>query len=58
MLNLIIIALGVALGIILASIVAFTIMLQPKIINWYTKKVCKLTEKMFEINSEDKTKDL
>ena len=64
MLNLFIVTLGVALGFILAIVVMFMIILQPKVMGWYVKKVYKLTEQIFDLTSkefeieETKTKDL
>lgn len=64
MLNLFIVTLGVVLGFILAIVVMFIIILQPKVMEWYVKKVYKLTEQIFDLTlkefeiEETKTKDL
>ena len=53
MMNFITIVLGVAGGIILASVVMFGLMLQPAVIKWYSKQSMKMVDSMFQINGEE-----
>ena len=57
MLDFIIMTLSIALGIILATVVMFVLMLQPKVIKIYTKFIMKYMENVTKI-SEEEMKDL
>lgn len=57
MLDFIIMTLSVALGVILATVVMFVLMLQPKVIKIYTKFIMKYMENVTKI-SEEEMKDL
>lgn len=47
MMEFIIMTLSFTVAIVLASVLGVVIMLNPKVLNWYMKKVNKMTEKMF-----------
>lgn len=59
MLEFILLTVSITLGIMLSSVVMLLVMLQPKVMLWYAKKVTDLTNKMFEtMNEELEEKDL
>lgn len=48
MLNFIGLSISIMLGIVLAMVVMFVLMLQPKVIKWYSNKIMKMLEQMIE----------
>lgn len=46
MMNFILMTISFAIAILLASALACAIMLQPKVMKWYTKYVMKMSEKI------------
>lgn len=58
MMEFIMMTLSFTVGILLASVLAFVIMLQPKVMKWYTKLMMKTMNNMAEITEEVMLKDL
>lgn len=58
MLVFIMLTISFTVAILLASGIALYLMMQPKVMEWYMKKVMKMTNDMQEIFEEELTKDL
>lgn len=58
MMEFIMTTLSITVGILLASVIAFIVTLQPRVWRWYTKKVYKLTELSMTEFLDEETKDL
>lgn len=57
MLNFIVMAISIALGIVLAMAVMSVLMLQPFVLKWYSKQTMKMIETMTNvINTETESK--
>lgn len=59
MMNFIIMTASLTVAILLATVIAFAVLLQPKVLKWYMKYVSKLSEQMVdEMFNDEETKDL
>lgn len=58
MLEFIMLTISFTVAILLASCIAVIIAMRPKVINWYMKKVMKMTADMQEAFEEELMKDL
>lgn len=58
MLEFIMLTISFTVAILLASGIALYLIMQPKVMEWYMKKVMKMANDMQEIFEEELTKDL
>lgn len=58
MMDFIMMTISFTVGILLASVVALVLMMQPKVVKWYMKLMMKYTKAIEEFAEEEMAKDL